>query len=375
MSDGIDFDLPVPPSPDESQAIVDAFDYDVAFNLAFVGVGQGGGRIAETFQRLGYRRVCAINTTVQDLKEIKLADTQKLDVGGGGASKDPNRAAAQVADKGEDIFDLLKQNWGNEVDYAFVCLGAAGGTGAGASPKVIEVARRLMTETKRPERVGAIIALPKDSEGQRPALNTTHTIRKLMSMGLSPVILIDNQRIYELYPSTAVGREHEVFNGNICNMLHLFNRLAAQSSEHTTFDRADFGRLLDAGVVAFGASAATSWREPADISKTIREQLKNNILASVDLTKGTMAALIYLVGGAAYDEIPANLLDHGVQMMTRLLAENSTVFQGIHRGRSDQPSLKIAAMVAGLPWPHTRLLELAKRAGMAQQDVASFLGV
>jgi cell division GTPase FtsZ len=376
FDDGLDIDIPVPPLMHNVQDVKDRFDFDVAFNLAFVGCGQGGSRIAETFDKLGYGRTAAINTTVQDLKDIALADHQKLDIGGGGANKDPERAAAQMVDKEEDVFDLLKACWGEAVDYGFVCLGAGGGTGAGISPAVVNVARRYMAETNRPTRVGAIIALPRNMEGQRPARNTVRTLQSLRALNLSPIIIIDNQRIYDLYRNRiSVGSEHRVYNQNVCQLLHLFNRLAAQSSEHTSFDRADFGKLLDSGLLAFGAGEVPQWKTESDVTKVIREQLKQNVLVSSDLSQGNLAALIYVLGGAAYDEVPVGFRDHGVQMLTRILAQDSTIFQGIFRASSDTPSFKIAAMVGGLQWPSNRIAELATLAGVSHRDIADFLGV
>ena len=209
----------------------------------------------------------------------------------GGAGKDPAAGARAVADRDEDIFDLLKRSWGDMVAFPFVCLGAAGGTGAGTAPKTIEVVKRYMQTINRPVRCGAIIALPKDAEGQQPAANAVQTAQKLQQLGLSPVIIVDNQRVSELYRPT-LKTEHATENSSAISMLHLFNRLAAQNSSHTTFDKADLAKVLDSGVVAFGASVITDWTSESAISQAIRDQLKKNILAAVDLSKGKTAALI-----------------------------------------------------------------------------------
>ena len=61
----------VPPPVTDKGGPVDSFDYPVAFKFAFVGVGQAGGRIAQAFNTKGYARACAVNTTIQDLSELK----------------------------------------------------------------------------------------------------------------------------------------------------------------------------------------------------------------------------------------------------------------------------------------------------------------
>ena len=376
MSDGIDLgDLPEIPEPVAASAVTDAFDYNVAFRLAFVGVGQAGGRIAATFAALGYGRVCAINTTIADLAELKLDDSRKLDIGQArGAGKDPKAAAAIAADKDEEFFDLFKRSFGDEVDYIMVCLGAAGGTGAGVYSKVIEVAKRYMAETKRPVRVGAIIALPKDAEGQQFAKNALHTMRGVVKQTLSPVLFIDNEKIRALYNPT-VGQEKSLANSSTATLLHAFNRIAGSdgSPQGVTFDRADFAKLLDSGVLALGAQTIKSWNGPTDITAAIRDQLKRNILASVDLSKGKVAALLYVLGGDAQNTVRASDLDHGTEMLTRMLADGSTVFPGIYTGTADKNEIKVLAMIGQLPWPKGRLEELAAAAGEPRESVATFL--
>jgi len=373
---GIDVgDIPIPPTQSGKPEITDRFDYNVAFELAFVGVGQCGGRLAATFDELGYGRVCAINTTVQDLAELKLPEERKLDIGQArGAGKDPQMAAELFKGHDEDVFDLFKRNWGEEIDYSFVCFAAAGGTGAGGHPSVINVARRYMKSLKRPEKVGAIIALPKDDEGQQFAKNALHTAKGLKKLGLSPIIFIDNQKIRDMYDPPAT-REHAIENQATAKLLHMFNRLAGSDSEHTTFDRADLAKLLDSGVITFAADNITKWGNAADISTPIRDQLHKNMLATMNLSKSSVAGLIYVLNGTAWDEVKAADLDHGTAMFTRILDKNSTVFPGVYRGSSDGGSITVLAMIGSLPWPRERLMELADEAGTPRDAVAKQLGV
>lgn len=378
-------DLPESPDQPADSKITDNFDHPVGFKFAFAGIGQAGGRIVKTFQEIGYNRVCAINTAVADLAELKsFPDDAKLDVGEQqGAGKDPATAARIVQDKDEDIFDLYTRCWGDEVDYAFICLSGAGGTGAGAYAKAAEVAKRFMREKKLPNRVGCIMALPKDSEGQRSAKNVLYSMRTLTKLNLSPIIFIDNERFKELYGrKVAVSQEKPASNASTAQLLHTFNRLAGTESEDvggTTFDPADFSRILDSGVVAFASTTLNKWSSPADISTPIRDQLKRNVLASVDLTKGTVAGLLYVVSGPAWDgpnAVTIGDLDHGTEMMNRILTpKDSAVFPGVYPAAGEQGAIKVLAMIGGLPYPKERIQDLAVKAGETRDTVADFLGV
>jgi len=374
--DVLDFDITPPPAKPTNMRISDEFAYNVAFNLAFVGVGQAGGRIAETFRKLGYGRTCAVNTTIADLADLKMPDAQKLDLGdASGAGKDPSAAAAIFANKDEDLFDLYKSSWGDDVDYAMVCFAAAGGTGAGGHKKAIEIARTYMQHCKRPPKVGAVIALPKTDEGQRFAKNTIYTAKGLINEGLSPVIFIDNQKIRTLY-DPKLSQQHAIENGTSAKILHTFNRLAGTDSEHTTFDRADFAKLMDSGVITFAADNIKEYSSAAQISSAIRERLQSNILATVDFSASTVAALLYVLDGNSYDDVKSSDLDHGTAMFTRILANDSTVFPGVYPGnkKAEEDAIKVLAMIGSLPWPKERFEELATKAGL-QDDISKMLGV
>ena len=191
-------------------------------------------------------------------------------------------------------------------------------------------------------------------------------------MAPSPAIILDNERIRELYDPVP-SKEFPLANSSIAKYMHLFNRLAAQDSEHTTFDRADFAKLLDSGVVAFGAQKIKEWEDAADISHAIRQQLRKNILASVDLTGGRQAGLIFVMGRDVYDKIKSSTIDHGFEMLNRILANDSTVHRGVYV--SNSPGLMALTMIGELKWPRDRLLDLARIGGIDQGTVNNWLGV
>lgn len=370
------------PEPTQVAGIEDAFDHPVGFKLGIVGVGQAGGRIAFTFYEQGYRRVCAVNTASADLAELDvLSDKQKLLVGDQqGAGKDPSAAAKMIADSGEDLYDLFTRSFGDDVDYILVCFSAAGGTGAGAYPAVVKAAKRYMREKKRPNKVGCVIALPKDSEGQRGARNVLLSMDHLTKLNVSPIIFIDNERFKVMYGDRiAASKEKQLSNVSTVKVLHTFNRLAGTESEDvggTTFDPADFARVLDSGVVAFASAALKNWQDPTEITSAIRDKLKNNVLASVDLTQGTVAGLLYVVSGEAWDgdnPVTISHLDSGTEMMNRLLtADNAAVFPGVYPA-AGPAQLSILSMVGGLPLPQKRLQSLFERSGLEKDKVAAHL--
>ena len=108
--DTFDMELPDIPMPSEEEIDVNIEDsIPVGFKFAFVGSGQGGSRIAETFNKLGYKRVCAVNTAAQDLATCSISN--KLKIGNeSGAGKDREVARAVIKEQREDILDFEAKN-------------------------------------------------------------------------------------------------------------------------------------------------------------------------------------------------------------------------------------------------------------------------
>lgn len=356
----------------KSHDVTDKFTHDVAFNMAFIGVGQGGGRIAETFFKLGYGRVGVINTDHADLEGIT-NEIPKLDLRTGGAGKDPAKGRAAVGSQDESVFDLLTRAVGKQPDYIMVCAGLGGGTGSGAAAKVIEIARKYMNEHGRdPKRVGAIVSLPHHAEGQTPSRNAVRAFNEIFRLGVTPLFIIDNKRIGELFKA-GVANFYEVANNQIAKMFHLFNRLAAQKSKVTTFDRADFATLLDSGICVFGASPVSKYESPADISEAVRGQLSQNVLAEVNLKAGHKAGCLFVGGEEILNQVPMDFFDGGFSMLNRLLADNSVVHRGIYEGSTND--LRCYTMISALPPPAERLRRLANEGGIANEGTAEYLGV
>ena len=178
-NDTVDISMPdmfLPPEPQELKKNTVEDKAQVAFKFAFVGAGQGGSRIAETFHGLGYRRVAAINTAQQDLNTIKIEN--KLCIGEGGAGKDPKVAQKYYKEKEEDVLDFMRHSFGEEVDKIFICAGAGGGTGAGCLIPLVKSSQEILkTLGSENSKVGVILALPKNSEGKKSKRQCSRSIK------------------------------------------------------------------------------------------------------------------------------------------------------------------------------------------------------
>jgi cell division GTPase FtsZ len=221
-------------------------EFESAVRMAFVGAGQGGGRIAQAFFDMGYRRVCAVNTTDQDLEALTFTKKLVLGHGGvrGGAGKDPKEGETAAKESFEDIMDLMLRAWGEQVEQMYVCVGAGGGSGTGSWPVLVDAMREYCksTNVEKPlaQHIGVIMTIPKRSEGARVQANAAWAIKLALQMldqkKISSLILVDNGRTHELFPGLPVKKFWSVANQNFAGVLHTFNLLAAQKSEYHCVD-------------------------------------------------------------------------------------------------------------------------------------------
>ena len=363
-----DFDIDVPddiPLPEEREDTTIKDDFDGAFNFAFVGAGQGGSRIVEAFYSMGYKRACVINTASQDLAAIKLPEANKLQFGDdGGAGKVPSVATQRYKEQKEDVLDLMRRSFGPDVDRVFVCVGSGGGTGCGTALPLVDTAEEFMESIRAPERnVGVIAALPKNSEGKAVNKNSAELLANMLRLAsenkISPLIIIDNERISSIYPGLAAGPFWTTANKSIASLFHLFNTTSVKVSPFTSFDKADYKTLLDSGVLLFGAAPVKDWMSETAVSKAVRDNLKRNMLCGgFDLETGSIAGAIVIGGAGVLNEVPQENLDHAFEQLSRILKKGNTVHRGIYRGKKD--NLVVYTMVGGLAAPKDRLLELKR---------------
>ena len=341
--------------------------FDGAFRFAFIGAGQGGSRIAQAFHQLGYKRVCALNTAQQDMATITLPDANKLVLGQGGAGKNPRVAREVVAAHREDVLDFMRRSFGPTFDRIFVCVGAGGGTGNGACMALLDIAKEVMESLRLPVKLGVVVALPKNSEGRTVAANAHELLSALFAKvkagEISPMIVLDNERIQSIYPGLAVDPFWDTANRSVASLFHLFNTIAIKPSHYTSFDQADYSTLLDSGMITFGATPVAKWDDPTDISHAVRDNLRRNMLAGgVDLATGAVAGAIIIGGQGILAKIPQTHLDHAFEQLSRVLKGGNTVHRGIYRGNKE--TLVVYTMIGGLGEPEQRLTELRKLGGI-----------
>jgi len=337
---------------------------------AWIGAGQCGGRLAKSFYDLGYRKVLALNTTHNDLDLLNIPQNQKflMDTGEQGAGKDMERGERAVQQHQQGILHLARQTFGTQVDHIMVCFGAGGGTGSGSVIGSIEIAKRYARYIglENPNRkVGVLMTLPTIGEASSPlvAENAHKVAAKLSQMAtsgeISPLIIVDNEKIKRMYPGMTVKSFWPSINNTVASLFDVFNRLSSLNSRYTTFDPVDYSSIMQSGGCSImGLTKVKEFDDPFAISEAVKTNLQKTLLASgFDLTTAKLAGCI-VVGGKklmAHTKGLQSNIDYAFDVLSEITGQ-ATIHRGIYE--DDRDCLRVYTIIGGLDSPRARLEEL-----------------
>jgi cell division GTPase FtsZ len=355
--------------------------------FAWIGSGQGGGRLAKAFYDRGYKKCIAVNTSKQDLARLDIPDTQKLllDIGEEGAGKDMERGANATFKYKQEIFDLMRKIYGTKVDHIMVCIGAGGGSGSGSSLVLIDIAKKYMKfigHDKPEERVGVVMSLPTRGESASPKVSY-NAYRVLKQIGgqaerkeISPLVILDNARIEKMYKNLTVKEFWGTINSTVSGLFHIFNVLSKHPSPYTSFDPTDYSTTIRCGgVMVMGvsklelanANSEKKTTNETEISKSIKGNIDKTLLAEIDISDATFAACC-AVGGKAIMENTPGLMDslsYGFDTLSSLCPK-ATLHRGIYE--DEKQSLRLYTLVSGLKIPQARLDQFRQNMGVGEFD-------
>jgi len=368
-----DFDLPdiEDLSSGQSGIAVEEDTKLLAVKFGIIGAGQAGSRMVDTFYSLGYRRVCAINTTAQDFLGLELPVNRQLVLTTkGGAGKDQGQGQEAVEKGSESVFNLMRASFGDDIDRIMITSSLGGGTGSGGILPLIKKAVRYMEEIGKEPKIGLIVALPKKSEGGKAQSNAYLAMQKikvlLETKEISPCVIVDNDVIQNMLGAVSAKSFWQVANKQILGLFDVFNILAAQKSSYVTFDRADYTTMLESGLITFGSTKLLSYEKDTDLSDGLRLNLERTMLTEVDLTKSTHLAAILCAPEKILSLLPQSHIDLAFSTLERILqGENRsfTIHQGVYE--SSRNGIYCYTMAGGFPIPEKRLAIMKMRGGLA----------
>ena len=359
------FDVP----EDEVVGVEDASKGSL--KIGIIGAGQCGGRIAESFFRLGYTKIISINTTAQDTNCIPTKLIFNIPNKPGGAGKNMTESGDAFAGYKDKLYNEMTRVFG-KVDHIFVCAGLGGGSGAGTIVQSLDLAKKYMNYIGYDEaekRVGAIVTLPTVGEAASPivannAYKKGTELSTLADSGqIMPLIIIDNDKIKNLYRSLTIANFYPTINDTIAQMFDIFNQISSMSSEYVTFDATDFITLLQCGGhMTMGVTVVKDITQKTSISDALKMNLTKTLLASdFDLTTAKAAAVIAVVGKSLVDT-EVGLMDnieYGFDTIASLTG-NAAIHRGIYAD-DESTNVRVYTAISGLKAPSKRYTRLEKK--------------
>ncbi|MFQ5987402.1 MAG: tubulin/FtsZ family protein [Dehalococcoidia bacterium] len=261
--------------------------------VVVVGLGQCGGRIADEFARMNKRTVSerrvltitgayAVNTDEADLTGLRTIPTDyqhRILLGGrktaGHGVGKINELGAQIArEDGDKIVDAIRVTERfYETDAFLIVGGAAGGTGSGSLPIVVE----LIKERYKGKPVYALAVLPFEHEERaelRSVYNTATCLKSVYAVA-DAVFLADNQRY--LRKDSSLRHNMEEINRQIvspfCNLFCAGEEKKRKYIGARVVDAGDIIQTLGGwSAIGFGTSGLSLFRVPLERKRDFRKK-------------------------------------------------------------------------------------------------------
>jgi cell division GTPase FtsZ len=148
-----------------------------AIKFGFVGVGEGGSRIAQSFSVKKYP-VCVINTRRSDSDCLEMKNSTKLvlDCGIVGTSRDLSVGGMIISENRDLILEFLKSKLSGEDNFLIHTIGGGGGSGTGWLTPGIQLCKEVEVPT------GVIYTLPLNSEDKTTKSNCIRGLKTLYEL-------------------------------------------------------------------------------------------------------------------------------------------------------------------------------------------------
>ena len=248
--------------------------------IKVIGVG-GGGTNAVTYmyeQRMEHIDYVVCNTDFQHLSTSPVP--QKLQLGGVitkglGAGTDYLVGKKAATESLDDINNIL--NGPNEM--VFVTCGMGGGTGTGAAPVIAEASKSKGLLTV------AVVTIPFRDEGPDAMYRATEGIKEL-SRHVDSLLIIDNQRLYEVYPDLkffdALDKANEVLATAVKSITDIITCRGV-----INVDFADVKRIMkDSGMAFMGIGSGSGSNRARE---AVESALTSPLMSNCDISKASKA--------------------------------------------------------------------------------------
>ncbi len=313
-------------------------DYSDLFKpkILVCGIGGGGSNTVNRISRLNIKgaALVAVNTDSKHLNSLE-PSIKKILIGGSmtrglGAGGFPEMGKKAAEYSRTDILSAI-----HDSNLIFLCAGMGGGTGTGAAPVVAEAAK------EQGAIVISVVTYPFSLE--RVRLKVARDGIQELSKKSDTVIIIDNQKLVDLYPNLAIEQAFKVAD-------EIASRAVVGITETITtpslinLDFADVRTVMSSGGLAM-ISVGEGYGADK-VREAVRSTLKNKLL-DVDYENAT-GVLLHITGGPDITLGDANEIGAGI---TGVAAANATILWGARIDPTFQDKVEVIAIFTGVKSP------------------------
>ena len=258
--------------------------------IAIVGVGNCGSQVAALAEKKYPELLDSIyiNSSDSDLsmianegaKKFKIGKKEEVEGSGKNRSKMKEYLMADIQEilEDEDLQQLIVDK-----KYCFIVTSAAGGTGSGAGPVLMEIMRQLFPDTN----FILVGVLPQIGASLMEQGNTLEFLNELYDvLGSNTTYMIyDNESTADLPPTKAL----EVVNENIVEDIKVLSGIDNYATPYESIDEADMesiittpGRLL---VVRLTKGLTEKMMEDHSVDEALIKAIKQSCHAETDRNK------------------------------------------------------------------------------------------
>jgi cell division protein FtsZ len=301
--------------------------------IAVVGCGGGGSNTIQRLANMGIRgaMLAAVNTDGNHLKTLN-PSIKRILIGaqltrglGAGGFPEIGEKAAQFSRA--ELEDLL-----TDYNLVFVTAGMGGGTGTGAAPVIADVAK------KGGAIVIGIVTIPFALE--RVRLETARKGIEQLRKYVDTLIVIDNQRLYQLYANLTMEQAFKVADEVTSRAARGITEMINTPSL-INLDFADVKTIMNSGGLAFISVGEGVGSDKVDA--VCRDVFKNKLL-DVDF-EGANSVLLQIIGGEDLTLGDANEIGRRVTEMT---SANANVIWGARIDQNYNGKVSVIAIFTGI---------------------------
>ena len=248
-------------------------------------------------------------------------------------------------------------------------------TGSGGVSELVQLIKKFELP------IVVLYTLPMASEGALTKANSIKALDKIAKLAqqdiVNALIVADNSKIEQIYPSISAGQFWKIANFDIVNILNTYNTLCRCDTDFETLDPMDFARIFSTGnCTIFGKIEVPIHIEndkvimtEGDISTAILRQLHNGLLADGFDLKETIAGGMIVTGREdILNQISAVSINFAYAELNKALGD-ANLYRGLYKDNNPKNCLTVYTIFSGLGLPRARVETLLREAQTAMQNV------